>query len=358
MGRRKLIAKGIYRDISGVAIIVSVRGVPREFRKNEKGDSYKDWETSQLVIERKRIDAREHLREDRIAAKANTLRADVEQYLKTLPAERRTKARGRLAHWLDVFGDDARRNLTAVALRQHAATWDCAASTFNHWRQELINVYKTLDPTAPNPVREIPKRKEILGAPKALSYTAIAALFARMPACKTRARLKLMAFTGLPQMQIAKLTPADWQGYRLRVSPRRKGAGAAGRTIPISPEAYAALEEFARLRAWGDFSRPSMRNFWLRYAPAGTRPYDLRHSWITELYRRSNGDVLALQQLALHSRLEQTQRYAAAALDERMAALVLPRSVYHDHPGKPSKTLHKAPADTRRALPRKRGRKR
>lgn len=359
MSRRTLIAKGIYRDKSGIAIVVSVRGTPREFRKNERGESYKSWDKSRLVIERKRIDAREHLKDERQIAKADTLAHDVEAYLRTLPLERRTKAAGLLAHWLSDFGDRPRQTLTAVELRQHAATWSCAASTFNHRRQELINVYTTLDPKGDNPAREIPKRKEILGAPKALAYSVINALFATMPECKTRARLKLMAYTGLPQMQITKLAPEDWQGHTLRVSPRRKGAGAAGRIIPISPEAYAALEEFARLEAWGDFSRPSMLNFWTRYgAPKGTTPYALRHSWITELYRRSNGDVLALQQLALHSRLEQTQRYAAAALESRMQALVLPRTVYHDKPAKSSKTFHKTPVRRPRSHARKQAKKR
>jgi integrase len=357
--KRPTLAKGIYRDKSGIAIRVSVRGEPREFRRDENGKSYKGWELSRLLIERKRIDLREHLKAEHTIAKGESLAADADSYLKTLPADRRTKAEGRLAHWLSHLGDRSRRDLTAVELRQHAATWTCAPSTFNHRRQELINLYQTLDPKGENPAREIPKRKEILGAPRALAYSVITALLAKMPECKTRARLKLMAYTGLPQMQITKLTPEDWQGHQLRVSPRRKGAGAAGRTIPISPEAYAAMEEFARLDAWGEFSRPSMRNFWIRYgAPKGTTPYALRHSWITELYRRSNGDVLALQQLALHSRLEQTQRYAAAGLDSRMAALVFATKSLPRPSAKESTVLHKTTYKTARRRPLKNARKR
>ena len=345
--KKTRLATGIFRDGSGIFIRVSVRGEPSDFRKNEQGERYQGWSLSRLLIERKRIDAREHLKDQRQQIASASLCADAEAYVKTLPEVRRRKARVLLAPWLVAFGDRARGDLTALDLRQHAAAWVCAASTFNHRRQELINVFKTLDPKGDNPVREIPKRTEILGAPKALPYAVIESIFAQMPECKTRARLKLMAYTGLPQMQIQKLTPTDWQGAKLRVSPRRKGAGAAGRILPISREAQAAMEEFTRLEAWGDFSRPSMRNFWQRYAPKGTTPYALRHSWITELYRRSNGDVLALQQLALHSRLEQTQRYAAAALDSRMEALVLPRGSYHARTAKQSKTLHSAPVQKR-----------
>lgn len=186
--------------------------------------------------------------------------------------------------------------------------------------------YVALDgKSAYNPAREIPKRQEVMGAPKALSYAAIETALSAMAATKSRARLKVMAYTGLPQMQIERLEPEDWQGDKLRVTPRRKGAGAVGRWIPLSPEAQAAMQEFANVNAWGGFSRSSLYKAWKAVGPVGSNPYSLRHSWITELYRRSNGDVLAVKQLALHSMLSQTERYAAAALEDRMAALVLPR---------------------------------
>jgi integrase len=326
-GRRTLIAKGIYRDKSGIAIIVSVRGTPREFRRDEKGRAYSTFTKDQLLIERKRIDAREHLKATNAGRKGQSLAADVRAYLHTLSGRTKEDADNLLRHWTNVLGDRDRKTLTAMELRHQAAAWaDVAASTFNHRRQALISLYRALDgPAAPNPAREIPKRQELMGAPKALSYDVIAKVLKAMPETQSRARLKLMAYTGLPQMQIEKLTPNDWQGDRLRVTPRRKGAGASGRWLPLAPEAKAAMLEFTRLKCWGPFSRSSLWKAWHAYGPPGTNPYSLRHSWITELYRRSNGDVLALQQLSLHARLDQTQRYAAGALEERMEALVLPR---------------------------------
>jgi integrase len=326
-GSRTRLSTGIFRDTSGVAIIVSVNGKPREFRKDEQGRAYDTFTKEQLVIERKRIDAREHLKGVNAAARAHSLAADVRAYLQTLSGRTKDDAANLLAHWTLVFGDRDRKELTALELGQHAATWTTiAASTFNHRRQALISLYRALDgPGAPNPARAIKKRKEIMGAPKALTYDVIAKVLKAMPETQSRARLKLMAYTGLPQMQIEKLTPEDWQGDRLRVTPRRKGSGAAGRWLPLSPEAKAALLEFTRLDCWGPFSRSSLWKAWKAYGPPGTNPYSLRHSWITELYRRSNGDVLAVKQLALHSMLQQTERYAAAALGDRMAELVLPR---------------------------------
>lgn len=322
-GKRTRLATGIYEDATGVSIIVSVRGKPREFRQNEHRKSYTGWTLHDLRIERKRLDAREHLKVDPDAAWDASLRADVQAYLHTLSGRTKEDAKNLLKHWTHVFGDRRRAELTALDFRQVAAQWTVKPSTFNHRRQALISLYKALDgPHAANPAREIPKQKEMVGAAKALSYDVIEAVLKAMPETQSRARLKVMAYTGLPQMQIERLTPTDWQRDRLRVTPRRKGAGAAGRWIPLAPEAQAALKEFARLKCWGPFSRSSLCKAWKAYGPAGTNPYSLRHSWITELYRRSNGDVLAVKQLALHSMLAQTERYAAAALEERMQFVV------------------------------------
>ncbi len=343
MPARELITKGVHKDRSGIAIIVSVRGKPREFRKNDKGHRYSDLKLStlELIAERKHVEARERLKAERADVRGDTLKADVRAFLKMLTGRAKADAENLLSHWESAFRDRRRQTLTVVELRQHAATWRCAASTFNHRRQALITLTVALDgKEALNPARAIPKRQESLHAPRALTYEAIRDVFATMPESQSRARLKLMAYTGLPQMQIEKLAPGDWKGAQLRVTPRRKGAGAAGRWIPISDDAQAALAEFSRLRCWGTFSRSSLWKAWKRYGPAGTNPYSLRHSWITELYRRSNGDVLALKELALHSRLEQTQRYAAAALEDRMTALVFPRPFPTTTKGKVSKTVH------------------
>lgn len=323
---RTKIAKGIHKDKFGVAIVVSVRGKPREFRKDKDGRKYATYSKDALIQERIQVQAREQLIAEKAAVRGEDLSADTTAYLKTLSGRTKDDALNLLDHWLSEFGDRHRTSLTALELRQYAATWKIAASTFNHRRQALISLYVALDgKSGYNPAREIPKRQEIQGAPKALSYTIINAALAALPATKSRARLKLMAYTGLPQMQVQKLAPEDWHGSRLRVTPRRKGSGVAGRWLPLSTEAIKALEEFAAVKAWGPFSRSSLCKAWKSVGPTGTNPYSLRHSWITELYRRSNGDVLAVKQLALHSMLQQTERYAAAALEDRMAALVVPR---------------------------------
>ena len=55
--------------------------------------------------------------------------------------------------------------------------------------------------------------------------------------------------------------------------------------------------------------------------PASIRAYDLRHSFLTELYRRT-GDIHAVSHLALHSTPAQTARYAQSAVKDRMAEAI------------------------------------
>lgn len=337
MGRsaRTRLATGIYADASGVSIIVWIGRTPKEYRCPLGKD------ISWYRAERVRLHAAALNTHERKQVARDTLRADTLRYLKTLRNRSKDDADNLLRHWCDRFGDTPRHEITTMDLREHAATWTCAPSTYNHRRQALISLYTALDGAdAPNPARGLPKRQEQPGAPKALPYAVIRAAFDAMPESQSKARLMVMAYTGLPQMQMERLTALDWQKdeRRLRVTPRRKGAGASGRWLPLSDEAHGALTLFDKLKCWGGFSRSSLFKAWKRHGPKGSNPYALRHSWITELYRRSNGDVIAVQQLALHARLEQTQRYAAAAIEDRMAALVVPRNRSTQKPKKRPKT--------------------
>ena len=227
--KRDTIAKGVYKDKFGKAIVVSVNGKPREFRHallddGSRGESYKHWSTADLITERKNVRAREQLNAQREAVSKSTFAADVTRYLNTLSGTTKADAKNLLTHW-DVFNARQRRSLTAVELRAHAATWACKPSTFNHRRQVLISLYKTLDgPHAKNPAKEIPKAREQHGAPKALAYSVIAAALKQMPVSQSKARLMLMAYTGLPQRAQSALDARVPAGatlrWRLRFAPQ------------------------------------------------------------------------------------------------------------------------------------------
>jgi integrase len=115
-----------------------------------------------------------------------------------------------------------------------------AASTVNHRRTALQHLWTVLNGrNNPNPVRDVPKQQEPEPAVRALPYTQIEAILAALPDVgqglsgkardgdsKTKARLRVMAYTGIPAAQLRRLKPEhiDWDAGTMRVSARRKGA--------------------------------------------------------------------------------------------------------------------------------------
>ena len=327
-GTRTRIATGIFRDAIGVAVIVSVNGKPHEYRRPHDSD------IAALIKERTTLKQAGRLDVEREEATADTLRADAATYLATLTGRHKADADDILTHWVTAFGDRHRDAITAVDVRQQLAAWGKAPSTLNHRRQVLSSLYKSLNgANGYNPVREVPKVRERYDTPRSLSYSVITAILDQMGPTQSRARFAVMAYTGLPQAQMAQLTPADvdLKAKTVRVSPRRKGKGSPGRTLPLSHQAVQAFKDFAAADCWGDFSRSSMAKAFrnaVRNAratrkdiPASIRAYDLRHSFLTELYRRT-GDIHAVSHLALHSTPAQTARYAQSAVKDRMAEAI------------------------------------
>jgi len=327
-GLRQRIATGIFRDAIGIAVIVSVNGKPHEYRCPHDAD------VAELIKERLTLKKAGALDVERESATADTLRADAATYLATLTGRHKADADDILTHWVTAFGDRHRDAITAVDVRQQLAAWGKAPSTLNHRRQVLSSLYKSLNGASGyNPVREVPKVRERYDTPRSLSYAVITAILDQMGPTQSRARFAVMAYTGLPQAQMAQLTPADvdLKAKTVRVSPRRKGKGSPGRTLPLSSQAVQAFKDFAAADCWGEFSRSSsakaFRNA-VRNAratrkdiPQSIRAYDLRHSFLTEVYRKT-GDIHAVSHLALHSTPAQTARYAQSAVKDRMAEAI------------------------------------
>src|SRR6185295_184577 len=97
----------------------------------------------------------------------------------------------------------------------------------------------------------------------------------------------------------------DHRGAALTVPGTTKGRGTKPYVVPLAPQATEALKEFDALNAWGMFTWAPMARMWKAAAtkaklPAGTVPYDLRHSFGTAIYR-STGDLKVTKELMGHS---------------------------------------------------------
>jgi len=217
-----------------------------------------------------------------------------------------------------------------IAAQLHAWRKTKAAATVNKRRTALMHLYTVLDGKAlPNPVKDAPKFPEPAPAPRALPYAVIRQIFKVMPESRSKARLRVLAYTGIPPGQIATIHPTDvdWRARTVAVAGRQKGKGTRARVVPLTAHAVAAFRAMQRTNAWGPCSRTVLRRVFLRavhrvLGPDVTlAPYVLRHSFGTEVYRRS-GDIRATQILLDHSTPQLTHRYTGAAVDPRVQAAI------------------------------------
>ena len=95
--------------------------------------------------------------------------------------------------------------------------------------------------------------------------------------------------------------------------------GVGAQVLPLTRRGLEGLARFAELECWGPFSNPSLNKSFQRacekVGPSGKRAYDLRHTFGTEMYRRTH-DPLVVQQLMLHRSSETTRRYILGAVPD------------------------------------------
>lgn len=324
------------------------------------------------------MDVREWVRQQHVAIKAgielpnqgSTFRDDVAIYLQTRASMPTVKWReADLALWVQIYGDRSRDSISAIEVRQHLEHWKAhgpklvydrkaqrftavkgplAANTVNHRRTALLSFFTVMEgKSGRNPVRDVPRYRDdsLDRPPRALPDDLVTAAFAAMPATKSRARCRVLRWTGWPHSTIARVTPEDLHLKQRTawIGPRKKGRGVRGRTLPLLPQAVAALREFDRLDAYGSFSTSSLRKAWLlaleivrqrvkakqlTLSKAGraalaesSTPYDLRHTFGAMLSRGTT-DRKARQLLMLHGDPRQTDRYESAAVQEALTAAV------------------------------------
>jgi integrase len=276
------------------------------------------------------------------------------------------------------LGDMPREAITSVMLKTILATWQRdpsgpsarvqSASSINHRLTALRSLYRVLDADndlAPNPTLKVKKIREPKPEPREIPRAFVEAIFAAIPdrgrpvrgkkrstVNLTKIRLLVQATTGLPPKQVAQLraehlrhvprvvgAPAPAVAGHLWVTPRRKGRGTDGKWIPLTRDAADAVDALFEYGAAGAFSTSAARHVFRRAVanakkayksenlpvpplPTGLRPYDLRHTFLTQLYRHSK-DRKATQGLGLHADPRTTDRYIGGAEAEGELAAVL-----------------------------------
>jgi integrase len=239
-----------------------------------------------------------------------------------------------LREWAAVFVGRARNDIQPLEIRTQLELWRgrLSASSCNKRRTALMSFYTRMNGRSGyNPVRDVEKYAEDT-EPRAQHPVTIYRILALMEPSKTRARLRVILTTGWPHAQVKRLKPEHLELDRGRayVTPRRKGKGRRGAWLPLLPAAVAALKDFVKWDCFGTFSHSAMhKSFRLALGKLNARrkehkrpalkirPYDARHSFGTWLAHRIT-DERAIQELMMHSRVEQTRRYTEQATAGRI----------------------------------------
>jgi integrase len=268
----------------------------------------------------------------------------------------------RVEWWVKVLGRHrSLDSVTSVEVRQHLEALRKAGKkpgTLNVYRTALMDFYTVFHGReGANPARGVPKYHEEelaldLPSPEAVLEVFKALRQLKRGLSKSQARLQVLFTTGWPSSTLKRLRPHDihWRRSEVTTPGRRKGGGTKPRTVPVSPGAITALEQFRDANAWGAFSGSGLHSLLHRACDkVGVRRfrvYDLRHRFITTVVEHS-ADERGAAELALHTSPQQTWRYSRAAASTRaLAALKAafpPAPEKAPSPPKPTMRLVKNP---------------
>jgi len=291
----------------------------------------KDWRHD----ERTKIRA-EQLGVDEDLPPSGTLAADVQDYLALVTEmptiDQRTYD---LGCWVTALGADrARRGIKARELTMVMNDWKASgltAATCNRRRTALMHLWHRLDgKSAKNPLRDVPRFREPDALPRGRPYRLLERIFKAMQPSASRARLKAIAYLGVAHSELKRVDRIrDWnrKAATLIVTGRQKGEGTPTRVIKVTKKGTAALREMERQHAWGGFSNSTLGRRWhaaiarvrleLVDVP-DIRPYDLKHSMGTEIFRLTR-DLKSVKEYLGHKSLKTSERYMHAAVAEGVA---------------------------------------
>ena len=186
------------------------------------------------------------------------------------------------------------------------------------------------------PCQKATNPKEPKAGARGIDYLVIEKALASMPARRSARRgtlgppslallrARVMIYTGLPPKLLMAVTPddLDFRAAKLYVHGRTKGDGVEERELALGPEALAAFKAYHAANAYGDgWSVSSMgRSVKAAFKRVGymrpVRLYDLRHSYLTQVYRITR-DTATVARLGMHAEGSPiTARYTKGANQE------------------------------------------
>jgi integrase/recombinase XerC len=327
-------APGIARSVFGWRAFIRVQGrlYSKRFPPDATITEMKDWRAA------KRTDVLRSAAFSPVAI-GSTFADDIDAYLRAVKTMRSYRDRERdLDAWIAIIGQRrTRQTITSTEIRATLQQWrvngrhdgkPLSESACNHRRTALMHFFTVMNgKSGANPCRDVPRFREPDPEPRGLTFKQLAKVFRKMPESKTKARVMVMAYTGIPRATLMQLTAAsvDYRAKTVTLPRRRKGGGTKLRVMPLTPQAVQAFRMLNRYDGWGHFSRASLLQSLHRACVSAKvtpiRAYDLRHSFGSEAYART-GDIGAVQALLDHADIKMTNRYTLKAVDARVRRAV------------------------------------
>jgi integrase len=316
----KRIAKGVYKDAYRLDARATANRMTRfkSFPFDTPLKTIKNWQESERAT----------IRRTRPGGAHGTFDADVVTYMAKpeVQALNSHEARKqRLEWWAARFAGKRRMSITVQDVQDGLDALVAAhmkPGTIQHYRMALIDLWTKLDGRqAWCPAKETSRPKSDRRIIRAIPEPALDALLGMLPETPTplSASLRVLAQTGLPPGILAVLKPSDidLDHGTVIVPPRHKGAGVDGRILPLTDAGKAAFKDWL---AAGGTTPPidALRYAFKGYAKAAGVPtarlYDLRHSFLTRCLVATNGNLEAVQALALHASKSTTEFYTRGAV--------------------------------------------
>ena len=263
--------------------------------------------------------------------------------------------------WVAVFGRRLMTSITTRDIDEQLQRWindGYAASTVNNRRTALMSLWSTLyGPGAANPVRGALVFEEPDLQPRGLPFRLVQFILEAIPAArshshqrptkvrhlKSKPRIELEAVTGMRPSQIGRLVEGQHFSLEERwyVIPRSlKGRQRKRSRTPrplirlhMTDRQAQAFERFHDLKCYGPYSASSRRRIFREavtlaearireelqqpdfHFPADLVPYDLRHSFGTEMLRVTK-NLKTVADLLDQTTTRMTTRYALGAIPD------------------------------------------
>ncbi|MHC1627154.1 MAG: site-specific tyrosine recombinase/integron integrase [Methanoculleaceae archaeon] len=156
-----------------------------------------------------------------------------------------------------------------------------------------------------------------------LKHNQVIDLIESVPDERDRLVIRTIYATGVRVSELCSIQvqDIDFSDHTIRI----RGKGGKFRTVFIDDETLAAIRRYLRDRKEGPLfpgqqGRPisprTVQHIFSRYAPPGITPHTIRHSYASELYRRSK-NLRVVQENLGHSSIRTTEVYLHTDLEER-----------------------------------------